>query len=94
MNEELLRASLLVAVPLWVLELGRMSAEDIMSRCRACAAHIAEHGDIILYKSKKGGGSAEAFNRLAEGLACLSFAPGGVKFLGLHFDNGHEEMPK
>lgn len=82
------------AVPLWVIELGRIPAKDIMGRCHECAAHVAEHGDIILFKSKKKGESAEAFNRLAEGLACLSFAPGGVKFLGLHFDNRHEEMPK
>lgn len=45
---------------------------------------IAEQGDALLYRVK--GKSAEMANKLVEGLAILSFCPGGVTFLGLHFD--------
>ena len=64
----------------------RWSWEMIERRARICAQEVASKGDIIQYKSK---GTAEAFNRLAEGLACLAFAPGGVTFLGRHWQ---EEM--
>jgi hypothetical protein len=57
---------------------------------------IAQHGDALLYKEgttrdKKTGetrniGTAEMVNKLVEGLAILSFCPGGVTFLGLHFE--------
>jgi hypothetical protein len=46
---------------------------------------VAHHGDNILYRSKKKGESAKAFNALAKGLACLAFAPGGVNAFGGHW---------
>jgi hypothetical protein len=45
---------------------------------------IAEQGDTLLYRVK--GKSAEMINKLVEGLAILSFCPGGVTFLGIHFE--------
>jgi len=47
---------------------------------------IAEHGDDILFRSKRKGATASAFNALAEGIAILSFAPGGVKVFGGHWE--------
>lgn len=41
-------------------------------RAERCMAEVAEHGDYILYRSKKRGETARAFNALAEGLAILS----------------------
>jgi hypothetical protein len=71
---------------LWIEELKDREWEYIMKRARECSQVIAEKGDIILYKSKKLGESANAFNRMAEGVACLAFCPGGVKFLGQHWE--------
>lgn len=82
MTEELLRISLQAAVPLWIERLRNLPEEALLRRAQECGQHIAEHGDIILYRGKKKGQTAEAFNRLAEGLACMSFVPGGVVFLG------------
>lgn len=84
-TEDLLHASLAAAVPLWIEELRQLPAEEIIRRRRLCVDAIAHKGDLILYRSRKKGESAAAFNRLAEGLACLAFAPGGVTFLGMHF---------
>lgn len=50
---------------------------------------IASHGDNILFRSKKSGETAKAFNALAEALAFLSFAPGGVKLFGCHWESHH-----
>jgi hypothetical protein len=85
-TRSLLEASLSAAVPLWIEQLRDKSFDFILERARECGQAVAERGDIIQFKSKKKGASAAAFNALAEGLACLAFAPGGVKFLGLHFD--------
>ena len=78
--------ALQAAVPLWIEKLKGEPFEVISSRALECGQHIAEHGDIILFKSKKKGESAEAFNRLAEGVACLAFMPGGIDIFGLHFE--------
>ncbi len=80
----LLRATLAVAVPMWVDRVRVWSDTTRAQRSRVCAQVVAEHGDIIQYRAK---GTADAFNRLAEGLALLSFAPGGVKFMGEHWES-------
>lgn len=88
-REELLRLTLSIAVSLWVEQLQKKSWAEVEERARVCGQVVAEKGDIIQFRSKKKGETAEAFNRLAEGIAALSFAPGGVEFLGLHFTNKH-----
>jgi hypothetical protein len=74
-----------MAVPVWIEEVRLWTADRRTQRSVACMLEIAEHGDIILYRSDVAGESADAFNRLAEGLAILSFAPGGVRFAGRHW---------
>lgn len=83
----LLSSTLCLAVPLWIDKLRHQGWEYVLQRARDCSQHVAEHGDVILYLSKKKGETAEAFNRLAEGIACLSFAPGGVKVFGSHWES-------
>jgi hypothetical protein len=86
MQTELMKLTLQAAVPLWVERLKHKSMSEILARARVCGEVVAEKGDIIQFKSKKKGATADAFNHLAEGLACLAFAPGGVTFLGLKFE--------
>ncbi len=86
-QRSLLTCTLGLAVPLWIAELRGRGWEQIQERVKRCADVIAEHGDDLLFRSKKKGGSAEAFNRLAEGIACLSFCPGGVKVFGSHWES-------
>jgi hypothetical protein len=88
-RQELLVAALSAAVPLWIEQLRRLPLADILARARELAQVIAEHGDVILYRGKKTGESAKAFNALAEGIACLAFAPGGVRAFGMHFEAEH-----
>lgn len=82
----LLTSTLACAVPLWIEQFRPLTDDARLAIARVSGQEIAEHGDIILYRSKKKGETAAAFNHLARGLAVLAFAPGGVTFAGLHFE--------
>jgi hypothetical protein len=88
---EVLRIALSAAVPLHVMELQRLSWAEVSASAKACGDIIAEKGDVLQFRGKKRGESAKAFNALARGLAALSFAPGGVTFLGDHYENTWKE---
>jgi hypothetical protein len=83
--DSLLTTSLAVAVPLWIEQMRPLTFDQIQARAQACSHVVAEQGDLILFKSNKPGKSANAFNRLAEGIACLAFSPGGVTVAHLHW---------
>lgn len=83
----LLGISLDAAVPLWIAQLQLQPWAYVQERAKECGQHVAEHGDVIMFKEK--GKTGSAFNRLAEGLAALSFCPGGVKFLDRHWESKH-----
>jgi hypothetical protein len=91
MNESLLKSTLYLAVPLWIEKLKKRDWDYIRSRASACGDVVAEKGDHILFRSKKKGDSAKAFNALAEGVACLSFAPGGITVFGMHWESEKEQ---
>lgn len=83
LTRELLRSSLLVAVPLWYERVRYYSEETLRERARVCGEHVAGHGDVLMFREKKK--TADAFNHLAEGIACGARVPGGIKYAGLHF---------
>lgn len=85
-NTELLKITLALAVPIWIEKVRRYSPAYRAQRARVLGPIVAEKGDVIQFKSKKKGETADAFNALAEGLAILAFAPGGVKFAGMHWE--------
>lgn len=89
-SASLLRATLEVAVPLWIESVRKLPPEVRIERGHELADVIAEKGDVIQFRGKKKGESARAFNALAESLAIMSFVPGGVRFMGLHFE-AHED---
>ena len=74
-----------VAVPLWIEDVRSWTTERRMNRAAICGQHIAEKGDVLQFGGKKGE-AAEAFNRLAEGLAILAYWPGGVTFSGVRWE--------
>lgn len=86
MSRELLVMSLECAVPLWIAQFRSLTDDQRMEIAKVAGQAVAEHGDIIQYRSKKKGETADAFNQLARGLAVLAFAPGGVTFEGVHFE--------
>lgn len=91
-SEAFLRETLAFAVPLWIERFLRTPWEVVQERAERASELVAEKGDLLLFgdKHKRAQGqTAEAFNALAAGLACLSFAKGGVDFLGLHFEARH-----
>lgn len=84
--------SLEAAVPFWLILLRSKSPEELAERAGACSAHIAAHGDMLLEKVPNQ--TAEAFNRTAEGLACLVLLHGSVKFCGVVFKDNFPKAPK
>lgn len=93
-NEALLTGMLELAVMAWTPRLQATPWSVLRERMAECGRIIAEKGDNILYKSKKKGESAKAFNAMAEAVTILSFAPGGIKIFGMHFENTHPELTR
>jgi hypothetical protein len=85
-NADLLKLSLEIAVPIWIDQLRNSTFEERAARARRCAEVVGPKGDIILYRSQTKGETTEAFNRLAEGIACAAYQPGGIKVFGLRFE--------
>lgn len=87
--------ALMVAVPMWIDRIKReaWTFERRAERAAICGQHVAEKGDVLQFGGKKGE-AAEAFNRLAEGLACAAFQPGGVRFAGVLYDANPPSIDK
>lgn len=79
-------------MPLWIERLKQTPWCAIAARLPELTNAIASHGDDLLYRSKKRGDTAKAFNALAESIAALSFAPGGVSAFGSHWESRHPEQ--
>lgn len=87
MENHVLIPSLECAVPLhvlWIKKLGYLppipdGIEEL----------IASHGDTLLFADarEKKGAAAEIFNKLALTIAIMSFAPGGIRVFGNHWQN-------
>lgn len=92
---DLLATTLALAVPIWIdrIQRERWPWDRIQARARECAQIVAEKGDVILYRGKKRGETARAFNALAEGIALASFVPGGIKTFGMHFEAQLQDEP-
>lgn len=82
---DLLRVALQAAVPLWVQEAAIWSAEYRLTVARESADVVASKGDVLQFGGEKGE-AAKAFNALARGLACCAYQPGGVTFMGDHYE--------
>lgn len=82
----LIRLHLSAVVPLMIADLSAQGgiSDYHLERVRGHAVYLGEHGDAILYRVP--GQTGKAMNVLCECLAVLSFAPGGVKFAGMHFE--------
>ena len=94
MDNALLEDTLAVAVPLEIERQKKLPWVWVEAIARASGELIAgPAGADLLYKSKKPGETAKAFAAVARGLAALSFCPGGVRFLSLHFESRHPGLP-
>ena len=85
---EIMKLTLEAAVPLWQAQLAKRPFDEVIKRAGVCAEEMGSHGDVLQFGGR---GAGDAFNRLAEGLAALSFSPGGVTFSGLHFEAQHPD---
>jgi hypothetical protein len=72
-----------------IIQRGGVHERDIQ-RVKAYGDIIAEHGDDLLYKSKKPGETARYFNQLADAVSVLAFQPGGITVFGQHYEAKNE----
>ena len=87
-SEHVLMLSLELAVPQWVERHRRTAPAERAARARRLGQAIAANADRLLLRGKRPGETADVFNALAEGLALLSFQPGGVEFRGRRWHSG------
>lgn len=81
-----MRSHLEAMVPLAIHDLIKMGGitDWHLKRVSGYAWDIGSGGDALLYRVK--GESAKMMGKLTEALAVMAFLPGGVTFLGLHFE--------
>jgi hypothetical protein len=87
-NNPHLGTFLSAAVPLRIRDLqsrGGPSKED-MESLREYSKLLGEHGESLLFKSKKKGETAQMANGLASAVAILSFVPGGLTLFDQHWE--------
>jgi hypothetical protein len=90
MSEDLLRTTLQAAVPLWMHSVRTWSFERRGHEAAKCADVIAAHGDDLMFGGKH---TSETFNKLALGIACAAYQPGGITFMGDHWEAGEDSEP-
>jgi hypothetical protein len=87
---ELMRLTLEVGVPLRTHEIKtRNGPSDFdFERARQFGSELAVKGDVLQYGSKRKGEAADLMANLIDAVAILAFLPGGIDFLGLHWEAG------
>jgi hypothetical protein len=89
MNDTL-RIALQAAIPLHIDKIREWSFKQRGDAAAECSQVIAEHGDDLMYG---GNHCVDAFNKLALGLACSAYQPGGITFLGDHWEVQQDQEP-
>lgn len=74
-----------MAVPLWRLKFDELSWEERQRICAESEKVLEQVGEAVLFKTKKTGDSARGFNAVAQAIAALSYAPGGITIFGHHW---------
>lgn len=95
-SQALLPIALQAAVPLRIIEIreqGGPGSEDL-ERLKRFSRELAEHGDKLLYRSKKKGETAKLFNELGFCIAVMSFCPGGITVFGSHWESKKKIMER
>lgn len=97
LRQLMLRTALEVAVPLWIEVVRRMDPDERAEVAAECSAIIACGEKRDETRGRHGAGPAllahgmpgktrDVFNATAVGLAVMAFAPGGVNYLGSHWE--------
>lgn len=87
----LLKTMLPMAVTLDIMRLKGVPWAEVQAMAQGHAQFIAEHGDNLLFLGPKKGDTSKAFTKFSQGIAALSFVPGGVNIFGLHFEATHPD---
>ena len=88
MHADNLRIALSAAVPLRIMVLqARGDSKDVDRQILQETTDLfGANDDLLMFLGEKFGETARVFNALAASLAILAFCPGGVTFLGEHWE--------
>lgn len=87
MEGDTLPIALDAAVPLWILQFRELPPEERQKKlAEVTADDLCLRLEYVLHRGPKEGDTARAFNDLAQAIALLAFAPGGVRVFGRHWD--------
>lgn len=91
-----LAITLSAAVPLHIMQLkmrGGPSPTEIQEQEQVLGPILERADSLLLFKGKetKDGEVADAFNKLARGIAILSYCPGGITIFNEHFETQYPE---
>lgn len=88
-TNSLIETFLSAAIPLRIEEIQSRGGptKEGMETMREYAKLLGEHGDALLFKSKKKGETAQMTNGLVHAIATLPFAPGGIPLFGQHWES-------
>ena len=73
-----------IAVPIWIERSKAHRSRSGHSEASPAAGIWPSTATTLLFRTE--GKTALAFNKLAQGIACCAYQPGGMKVFGLHFD--------
>lgn len=88
-DRDLLAVTLEALVPLRIFELRNAGDAERMRLAREASQEVAAHGDVIQFRGKRRGETANAVGWLVTGLAVGAYQPGGVRFMGLAWCAAH-----
>lgn len=82
------------AIMLYCLELHAQGGPtpEQWARLPEFSQVLAERADVMLFGGGKKGEAADMFNKTCFAVACLSFVPGGITFMGRHYESSAGEM--
>jgi hypothetical protein len=75
-----------LAVPLNILQVRSLTPEERLEETKGFADVLAHKGDLLLYGGGHKGETAGLFNKTAKVVACMAYLPGGVTFMGSHWE--------
>lgn len=84
-----------LAILIWIKKMMNMPLEDVWKRLDEISGTLpsllATKGEAFIFGTGKKGEAALMFSQVAEGVALMSFLPGGIHIFEHHWESIHPE---
>ena len=83
------------AILIWIKKMKNIPLEDVWKRLDEISGTLpsllSTKGEAFIFGTGKKGEAAKMFNEVAEGVALMSFLPGGIHIFEHHWESIHPE---